>query len=100
MHLRSFHHGTNPCGGWGESGQSAQRRTHPLRDVSVFDWHARRICARAEKARGESRIARHETRRNDFVAGLRRLNAGRRSNLKEHIKGSPGPCSISEMENL
>ena len=48
------------------------------------------IRTRGEKAPGESRIARDETRRDHFVVGLRRLNAGRRSNLKEQNKGRSG----------
>src|SRR5205809_1414583 len=90
MHRRSFHHGTNSCGRRGESGESAQRRANPLRQLSSADRHPRRIRARTEKARGQSPTARHETRRNDFVVGRRRLNASPHSNFKVHSKGKPG----------
>src|SRR6266513_3428137 len=90
MHRRSFHHGTNSCGRRGESGESAQRRANPLRHLSSADRHPRRIRARTEKARSQSPTARDETRRNDFVVGLRRLNAGPHSNFKVHSKGKPG----------
>src|SRR5204863_350428 len=40
--------------------------------------------------RGQSPTARHETRRNDFVVGRRRLNASPHSNIKVHNKGKPG----------
>src|SRR5438067_3820575 len=89
MHRRSFHHGTNSCGRRGESGESAQRRANPLRHLSRADRHTRRICARTDKARGQSPTARDETRRNDFVVGLRRLNAGPHSNFKVHSNGKP-----------
>src|SRR5438045_5780385 len=90
MHRRSFHHGTNSCGRRGESGESPQRRANPLRHLSRADRHTRRICARTEKARDQSPTARDETRRNDFVVGLRRLNAGPHSNFKVHSNGKPG----------